>query len=336
MTDLTTVGPDVAVFHDGLDVKVRDGLQPGTVYEFEGITFRTLAVPDGELLATFATVNDTHFGEPFCGESEEFTLGPICRPEPGDDPYSHVMSRAAAAEIAALDPSVVVAKGDLTDHGTDVEWAAFESVYRPVFGDRLHLIRGNHDAYASDVLLAGRPVQVVDLPGARLVLLDTVIPGADKGTLSTAQLDELEEIAAKSDRPVLAFSHHHVWDPDGHLAPGQSFGIDAAGSTRLIDLYTRYPRLTAYLSGHTHRNRVRRFARTGVMPWIETGCVKDFPGSWHEYRVHEGGILQIHHRISAPDALAWTEKTRQMFAGQYFYYAFGSLGDRCLSIPPRV
>ena len=35
--------------------------------------------------------------------------------------------------------------------------------------------------------------------------------------------------------------------------------------------------------------------------------MKDFPGSWAEYRVFEGGILQVHHRISTPDALAWTD-----------------------------
>lgn len=335
MTDLTTVGPDTAVFHDGVRVTVHEGLTPDTAYEFDGIAFRTLPVPPGELLARFVTVNDTHYGELSCGEAEAFTLGPVCCAEPDEDPYSGIMSRAAIAEISALDPDVVIAKGDLTDHGTDEEWAGFLADYGAAFGDRLYPVRGNHDAYAGDVLLSGRPVQVVDLPGARLVLLDTVIVGEDTGTLTAAQLDELEHIAATSDRPVLAFSHHHVWNPDGSLAPDKAFGIDPAASTRLVSLYARHPRLTAYLSGHTHRNRVRHFARTGPLPWIETACVKDFPGSWHEYRVYEGGLLQIHHRISAPAALAWTEKTRLMFGGMYFDYAFGSLADRCLTIPVR-
>src|SRR5581483_2770387 len=61
-------------------------------------------------------------------------------------------------------------------------------------------------------------------------------------------------------------------------------------------------------------------------------CVKDFPGSWAEYRVYEGGIMQIHRRIDAPDALAWTELTRGMFGGLYPDYAFGSIGDRCFVI----
>lgn len=60
--------------------------------------------------------------------------------------------------------------------------------------------------------------------------------------------------------------------------------------------------------------------------------MKDFPGSWAEYRVCEQGILQVHHRISTPDALAWSEKTRGMYAGTYGHYAFGRIEDRCFVI----
>ena len=48
----------------------------------------TLPRPAGARLATFATVNDVHFGEVECGRlgtPEE--LGPILRAEPGAEPY---------------------------------------------------------------------------------------------------------------------------------------------------------------------------------------------------------------------------------------------------------
>jgi hypothetical protein len=48
--------------------------------------------------------------------------------------------------------------------------------------------------------------------------------------------------------------------------------------------------------------------------------------------VHEGGILQVFHRISTPEALAWSETTRHMYAGLYAEYAFGTVGDRNLPI----
>jgi Icc protein len=60
--------------------------------------------------------------------------------------------------------------------------------------------------------------------------------------------------------------------------------------------------------------------------------VKEFPGCWAEYRVFEGGILQVVRRVSEPAALAWAERTRALYGGTYPGYAFGSLGDRCLRV----
>jgi hypothetical protein len=54
--------------------------------------------------------------------------------------------------------------------------------------------------------------------------------------------------------------------------------------------------------------------------------------------VYEGGILQIHHRISSPEALAWSEQCRVLyrdFGIDYVAYALGRLADRCFLIPSR-
>ena len=47
------------------------------------------------------------------------------------------------------------------------------------------------------------------------------------------------------------------------------------------------------------------------MPIVEVACVKDYPGAWAEYRIHEGGYTQLVRRIATPDAFAWTEQTRE-------------------------
>jgi hypothetical protein len=49
--------------------------------------------------------------------------------------------------------------------------------------------------------------------------------------------------------------------------------------------------------------------------------------------VFEGGILQVHRRISTREALDWTDRTRAMFFGQYATYSFGQLTDRCFALP---
>ena len=138
--------------------------------------------------------------------------------------------------------------------------------------------------------------------------------------------------AAEADRPVLVFGPPPRVEPRLRERPEAYFGINPDDSERLVDVVARRPRIVGYFAGHTHRNRVRRFSATGDVPWVEVACVKDFPGAWAEYRVFEGGILQVFRRISAPEALAWSERTRGMFAGLYEIYAFGALADRCFAI----
>lgn len=343
--ELTTVADDLAVLHDGARVAVHGDLAPDTDYSFDGVGVRTLPRPPGARLATVATVNDLHLGETVCGVMDGVELGPALQAQPGEAPYPETMSMAAAAEIAACAPDAVVAKGDLTAHGTASELRAFLDCFAAV-GDRLHYVRGNHDAAPeSDGSVTTPPVDEVALPGVVLALLDTAVAGQASGTLSVEQLDWLDELGARSDRPVLVFGHHHVCAPrpeqggegaggsDGR--PADFFGIDSDDSELLVEVFSRRPMLVGYFAGHTHRNRVLRFPATGDVPWVEVSAVKDFPGAWAEYRVYEGGILQVFRRISSPRALDWSERTRAMFAGLYPAYSFGAITDRCFPIWPR-
>jgi 3',5'-cyclic-AMP phosphodiesterase len=241
------------------------------------------------------------------------------------------MNRGAVTEIAAIEPDAVVVKGDLTCDGLDEEYETFLATYQPAFGDRLVHVRGNHDAYRHQTYAPSGP-QRVDVDGLTMALLDTTIPGRSSGQLPDDQLEWLDDLAAGADRPVLVLGHHHVWSPESRSRPDDYFGIRPDDSERLIDVVARHGSILGYAAGHTHRNRVRRFAATGERPWIEVACVKDYPGTWAEYRVFDGGVLQVHRRISTPDALAWTEQTRHMFAGMYADYAFGQLHERCFAM----
>jgi hypothetical protein len=196
-------------------------------------------------------------------------------------------------------------------------------------------VRGNHDAHHGQADYAGGTV--IDLPGARIVLLDTVWPRHENGRVGREEIDRLDEAASSADRPVIAMGHHHPWDPSSTTRSETYFGIVPDDSEALIEVIARRPAIVGYLAGHTHRNRVRRFAATGELPYVEVGCVKDFPGSWAEYRVYEGGVLQIHHRISTPEALTWSERCRVLyrdFGLDYVAYAMGRLSDRCLPLAP--
>ncbi len=350
----------------GPGYEVITSLRPGTPVLRHGIGTRTLERPGGELLCRFATVNDAHFGETACGKVTDLAdavgyltaggmdarsmaeardrlqalldrLGPAVEhssPE-GATPYPELMSRAAVSEMAAIEPAAVVVKGDLTASGLVEEYDAFLQCYLGSFGDRILHVRGNHDAF-SGRHFASEPCQEMALPGVTLVLLDTVIEGKDSGQVRGEQLEWLDELGARADRPVLVFGHHHPWKPGSANRAPDYIGINPNDSEGLVEVIARRPAICGYLAGHTHRNRVRRFAETGDVPYGEVACVKDFPGSWAEYRVFEGGILQVHRRLSSPAALAWSEKCRGLFWSMYPAYSLGRLEDRCFPILPRA
>ena len=335
--DVTTVADDLVVIHDGLVVHRYDGLTPDTEYELHGTTVRTLPRPGGELLCRFATVNDVHFGETEAGRIDDLTEGPIRRADPGATPYPEVMNHAAALEIAAIEPAAVIVKGDLSVDGEPDEWEAFESCYRVPFGERLHLVRGNHDAYRHQAEYAGD--QWIELPGVAVAMLDTTIPGATTGTITVEQVDWLDDHCAGADRPVFVMGHHQQWIGDGPDAKRSDdyFGLHPDASDALDALTERRSGVIGYAAGHTHRHRVRPMARSG-RPSIEIGCTKDFPGTWAEYRVHEDGIMQVVHRMSTADALEWSESCRGLYSDfgvDYETYALGTLTDRCFTISLR-
>ena len=332
--DITTVADDMMVLHDGPVVHRYDGLTPDTAYSFDGIEVRTLRRPAGEFLGRFATVNDVHFGEVECGRIDDYPQGPIVRPAPGEPPYPETMNHGASTEMSAIDPDAVIVKGDLSSAGTEAEWEAFERCYRDRFGARLFVVRGNHDAYAGQTRYAGD--QSIELPGVTVALLDTVIPKSSTGALRPEQLDWLDDLAASAAGPVLVMGHHQQW-VGGSREPDY-FGINPDASDALTEVIARRRSIVAYAAGHTHRHRVRHLAAADGVPSIEIGCVKDFPGTWAEYRVYEGGISQIVHRISTPAALAWSERCRHLyrdFGIDYEGYALGRLEDRCFNIEWR-
>ena len=127
--------------------------------------------------------------------------------------------------------------------------------------------------------------------------------------------------------------HHHLqrlplatfWPP----------GVPSLEATRFLGAVAAVKPASFVSTGHTHRHRRRR---VGPLVLTEVGSPKDFPGVWAEYRVYEAGITQVVHRISSPEALAWSERCRHLYSDvglDYETYALGGLEDRCFNIPLR-
>jgi len=201
-----------------------------------------------------------------------------------------------------------------------------------VFGSRLVTTRGNHDNKSDSAPFPNPPFQAVEVPGAVVAVLDTSRPDVPGGALDAEQLAWLDELSARATVPVLVFGHHPpTIQGNPVLFPGWT--LDTPSTEGLTEVLARRPSLAGYFAGHTHRNCVHRLPDARLVPIAEVASVKDFPGSWAEFRIFEGGILAIHRRIfSDPAALAWSERCRAMFGGHYPAYALGRLEDRCYTV----
>ena len=188
------------------------------------------------------------------------------------------MNRAAVAEIAAIEPAAVVVKGDLTASGHARRVRRLPRLLRPAFGDRLHHVRGNHDAMAGADLrrraAAHRPARRDDRPARH----------RDPRAATAGPLDDRPAgLARRPGRrratvPVLVMAHHYPWSPDATTAAATATSASTPRRReRLVEVIARRPPIVGCFAGHTHRNRVRRFSATGPVPYVEVGLREGLP-----------------------------------------------------------
>ena len=308
---------------------------------------RTLAPPPGPELYRFATISDLHLGE------QRFGLrGRLSEPEPGSEPYAVRAARAAVDEIEQWGAELLVAKGDLTDTGRQADWDCFG---RLVAGRRFALlaIPGNHDTWEPprslahpwrgtrhDPTAASRlsadqarqrlglptdPVQVLDVPGLRVVAADTTRPDRRSGWVAHRSA-EVAEAAAQASGPVFVVLHHQLMTT--RVPTHLPVGIARAEADPFLDALAQANPAGFVTSGHTHRHRRRDH---GPLVVTEVGSTKDYPGTWAGYVVHAGGIRQVVWRVCTPDVLAWTDRSAAAALGAWGRWSPGRLPDRCFA-----
>lgn len=300
------------------------------------ISARTLAPLPGPELSRIATVSDLHIGTAVFGH-----LGTITDPFTHDEAHPVRCAEAALDEAVAWGAQRIVAKGDLTDTGHPNQWRRYAQIVHglPVPVDGLP---GNHDhgpstmpghllpaqaAAAFDLSIA-QPICVRDLPGVRVILADTTLPGRNGGSLASVR-DAILDAAAEADRAggVLVALHQQL--QPHRFAEGWPPGIGHAESLAFLDdLGAAHPHALV-TSGHTHRNR--RWGRAGVVV-TQVSSTKDYPGAWGGYVVHEGGLRQVVRRIEHPDAIGWTDHSRVAAFGMWEHAAPGRLDARCFNV----
>jgi 3',5'-cyclic AMP phosphodiesterase CpdA len=292
----------------------------------------TLTPPPGNLLAKVATIGDLHFGET--------TFGELPRYRSNSDPalaHPAFCTSAAINELLAWGADVLVVKGDIAHDNRRAEY----DLAGELLGDLpvpVVVIPGNHDGgdhrnHDVDACLARhgidlvRGVDTTDLPGVRIVAFDSTQPG-QKGADLEPVTPAVTAAAAEAEGGALVVMHHQLmttpiptyWPPGVSQRAADRF-LDALGAAQPAAMVT---------GGHTHRHRARRH---GPLLVTEVGSPKDYPGTWAGYLVYEGGIVQIVRRVSAPEAIRWTERTAGALFGAWGRWSPGRLTDRCISHP---
>jgi hypothetical protein len=346
---LTDLSPGASY---GLVIETEDGrAEPG---EFLPERFETLPAASGREVASFATLNDLHFGEPRFGGTltedheygEEKAGFPMARAEDTEVPYWRFMNEDAIADINAAGVDATIIKGDIADRGRPEQFAAARESFARLEAPH-HAFLGNHDYYGLEVglevdgydLLGQEPApRSFDLAGWRLILLETTRPGHHDGVFGeerrawlSQRLDETREMAT----PTLLFMHHHPVPPERRHEYPNSIGLDPEDSMALCDLVGRHPQVRGALIGHTHRNRIRHYLGSGSVPWVEVNCTKDYPGGWSHYRLFDdGSFRQEVRRTPSERAMRHSSRCRGFFNGFYKHFSLGGLPQRSFATTP--
>jgi len=166
-------------------------------------------------------------------------------------------------------PDATVVTGDLTDHATPEEYGTLRDLLEPLAASMpTYLAVGNHDdrevlraAFPEHRYLAGEGgfVQyVVDDFPVRLVVLDTLIPGAPGGRLCADRLAWLDRTLAESKRPTIVAQHHPPLVTGLTIMDQMALEDPAAEA----DVLRKYPHVERVICGHYHRNVQARFGGT--------------------------------------------------------------------------
>lgn len=184
----------------------------------------------------------------------------------GVDPAARLAAGIAHINAHHGDAEHVVVLGDLAHAGDPASCARIAGLLAGLIPP-VSIVPGNHDDRAAlRVAFPDAPVdeagflqQAIDLPEARLLLLDTLYPGPDEtnraasGRLCRRRMAWLEARLAESRAagyPVLILMHH----PPHPTGFANMDAIMLANGAAFHDLLARYPVVRHITCGHVHRS----------------------------------------------------------------------------------
>ena len=251
------------------------------------------------------------------------------------DSADKLVNCVAHLDALATRPDVVLLTGDLVDLGRPEEYALLREILSPLRMP-IHVIPGNHDergamrkAFADHAYLprTGEFLQYVleDYP-LRLIGLDTVVPGEQRGELCEARLGWLDaQLRRAPERETVIFMHH----PPFLTGLANMDWQNCHNGEALGALLERHRQVTRILCGHVHRpvHLAWHGVTASIAPSPSHSCVLDLNADAPHDFVLEPPTCELHY---------WSEGaglvSHLTFIGDYggrfpFYEGNGKLID---------
>lgn len=198
------------------------------------------------------------------GLARPFLLAQISDPHLGEPAIAGVKPKRSLREVVAAVTGLpnpvdaVLVSGDVAEHAAPEEYALAAKLIG-VLGVPVHVLPGNKDDRATMRRAFDLPGEAdapldyaVDLGPLRLAVVDSTIPGEDRGGFEPAQLEWLDaELAGAPGQPTIVAMHQPplvtgMADWDGVI-------MTAADRAALAAVIERHPQVRAIVGGHLHR-----------------------------------------------------------------------------------
>ncbi|MFZ4688457.1 MAG: phosphodiesterase [Polymorphobacter sp.] len=171
------------------------------------------------------------------------------------------------ATLMAMDPrpDVLLATGDLTEHGTVASYRTIKKLCDALPFPVLPAL-GNHDnrenfrtVFDKIPLIDGFVQYSHDVGPLRIIVLDTLFEGHHGGSFDAPRADWLEAELSRSDKPTIIVLHH----PPIETGNGwMTEDLDAPWVTRLETVIRRHTHVIRMVTGHLHRAIVTSWGGT--------------------------------------------------------------------------
>jgi 3',5'-cyclic-AMP phosphodiesterase len=240
---------------------------------------------------------------------------------------TNAFTERALRSVASLRPrpDVVVITGDLTDCGLDAEYANLAGMLRHHLPMPVFVIPGNHDrreglrrglAHLPGVTADPRFVQyAAEGHAVRLVMLDTLVPGAGHGELCAERLGFLDQtLAAAPDRPTIIAMHH----PPFACGIGHMDRINLRDAEVFAGVIARHRQVERIICGHVHRPVVARVAHAiaSIAPSVAHQVELTFDPHDAGAFIFEPPAYQLH-RWTAADGIVSHTVLVEQFPGPF-------------------